>query len=49
MIGGDPSIEPVVAAASIAFFAGTLLFAWIALGTMWKSSAAVAPRDAAAT
>jgi cbb3-type cytochrome oxidase subunit 1 len=51
MIGGNPSIEPFVAACSMAFFAATLLFAWIALGAMWKveqGSAHLASRDAAA-
>jgi cbb3-type cytochrome oxidase subunit 1 len=49
MIGGNPSIEPVVAVASMAFFVGMLLFAWIALGTMWKSTTVVSPRNAAAS
>lgn len=48
MIGGNPAIEPIVAAASMAFFVGMLLFAWIALGAMWKSNSVVA-RDATAT
>ncbi len=46
MIGGNPGIEPVVATASMVFFAATLLFAWIALTAMWKVdkvAAAVAP------
>jgi cbb3-type cytochrome oxidase subunit 1 len=36
MIGGNAAVEPVVAVSSMAFFAATLLFAWIALTTMWK-------------
>ena len=37
MLGGNASIEPVVAVASMAFFAGMLLFAWIALTAIWKA------------
>lgn len=48
MLGGNPSVEPVVAIASIAFFAGMLLFAWIALSAIWRTDAVVAARDAAA-
>ena len=43
MLGGNESIEPVVAASSMAFFAATLLFAWIALNAMWKSHSLATP------
>ena len=43
MLGGNTSIEPVVAASSMAFFAATLLFAWIALNAMWKSHSLATP------
>jgi cbb3-type cytochrome oxidase subunit 1 len=36
LLAGNQSIEPIVAASSMAFFAATLLFAWIALTAMWK-------------
>jgi len=42
LLGGDEAIEPVVAVASMAFFAGMLLFAWIALSVIWKSESLVA-------
>ena len=48
MIGGNPSIEPVVAVASMAFFVSMLLFAWIALAAIWKTDTVVAPREATA-
>lgn len=47
MIGGNASIEPVVAVASMAFFAGMLLFAWIALSVLWTSDNVVARADTA--
>lgn len=47
MIGGNASIEPVVALASMAFFAGMLLFAWIALSVLWTSDNVVARADTA--
>ena len=43
LLGGNPSIEPMVATASMVFFAATLLFAWIALTAMWKVENAAAP------
>jgi cbb3-type cytochrome oxidase subunit 1 len=43
LLGGNESIEPVVAISSIGFFASTLLFAWIALNAIWKVEAAAAP------
>ncbi len=48
MLGGNASIEPVVAVASMAFFASMLLFAWIALTAIWKSDNVVATRPATA-
>ena len=47
MIGGNASIEPVVAVASMAFFAGMLLFAWIALSVLWTTDNVVARADTA--
>jgi cbb3-type cytochrome oxidase subunit 1 len=43
LLGGNASIEPVVAVSSMAFFAATLLFAWIALTAMWKVGAVAGP------
>ena len=40
MIGGNDAIEPIVATASMVFFASMLLFAWIALSAIWKTEAA---------
>jgi cbb3-type cytochrome oxidase subunit 1 len=50
LLGGNPGIEPFVAASSIGFFASLLLFAWIALRVLWKADnrAAVPTRDATA-
>ncbi len=48
MLGGNPSMEPVVATASMVFFAGMLLFAWIALSALWRTDAIVEPGKAAA-
>jgi hypothetical protein len=42
MIGGNPAVEPIVATASMVFFAGMLLFAWIAITAMWKTEGATA-------
>lgn len=47
MIGGNASLEPVVAVASMAFFAGMLLFGWIALSALWSSDTVVARTDTA--
>jgi len=41
LLGGNPAIEPLVAACSIGFFAAMLLFAWIALPVLWKVDATV--------
>ena len=43
LLGGNPAIEPIVATASMVFFAATLLFAWIALTAMWKVENAAVP------
>lgn len=48
LLGGNPGVEPVVAAASMVFFAATLLFAWIALTAMWKTEGLVATDGIAA-
>lgn len=45
LFGGNPSIEPVLAVSSLAFFAATILFAFIALSALWKGHRAVASRD----
>jgi cbb3-type cytochrome oxidase subunit 1 len=37
LLAGNPSVEPVVAASSLAFFAGLILFAWIAIPLVWRS------------
>jgi cbb3-type cytochrome oxidase subunit 1 len=37
LLGGNTSIEPVTATASMVFLASMLLFAWIALKTIWQS------------
>jgi hypothetical protein len=37
LLAGNPSIEPVTAVASIAFFIGMLLFAWIAIPVINKA------------
>jgi len=47
MFGGNASIEPVVAVSSMAFFAGMLLFAWIALSVLWGSDNVAARVDTA--
>ena len=48
MIGGNDAIEPIVATASMVFFASMLLFAWIALSALWKTEAAGAAGSAPA-
>jgi uncharacterized membrane protein len=40
--GGNPSVEPVLGVASLAFFAATLLFAYIALSALWRSESVAA-------
>lgn len=37
LLGGNAAIEPVVAMSSMGFYAAMLLFAFIALPTVWKS------------
>ncbi|HTV70683.1 MAG TPA: hypothetical protein VMF90_19310 [Rhizobiaceae bacterium] len=37
LLGGNTSLEPVTAIASLVFFASMLLFAWIALKTIWQN------------
>ncbi|MER8440526.1 cbb3-type cytochrome c oxidase subunit I [Mesorhizobium sp. M1312] len=37
MLAGNPAIEPLVAASSMGFYAGLLLFAYIALPVVWKA------------
>jgi len=40
--GGNPSIEPVLGASSMAYFAATILFAFIALRALWGGQGASA-------
>ncbi|TKD32680.1 MAG: cbb3-type cytochrome c oxidase subunit I [Mesorhizobium sp.] len=37
MLAGNPAIEPLVATSSMGFYAGLLLFAYIALPVVWKA------------
>ncbi len=46
LIGGNAAVEPVVAVASMVFFAALLLFGWIALSVLWGSGSV---RQAAGT
>ena len=39
LYGGNPAIEPLLASSSIAFFAATVLFAFIALRALWGGEA----------
>ena len=38
LLAGNEAIEPVVALASIGFYAGMLLFAFIALPALWRTA-----------
>jgi hypothetical protein len=38
LLGGNPAIEPVLGIASIGFYCGMLLFAFIALPAVWKKA-----------
>ncbi len=40
LYGGNPSIEPVLGISAIAYFAATVLFAFIALRALWSSETA---------
>ena len=40
LLAGNAGAEPVVAAASMAFYAGAILFAYIALRTLWSTAPA---------
>ena len=40
LYGGTPSIEPLLAVSALVYFAATLLFAFIALSTLWRSEGA---------
>jgi cbb3-type cytochrome oxidase subunit 1 len=40
LYGGNPSIEPLLAVSALAYFAATLLFAFIALSALWRSEGA---------
>lgn len=48
LYGGNPSVEPVLGAASLVYFAATLLFAYIALSALWRSEGAAATSQMAA-
>ena len=38
LLAGTPAIEPLLGIASIGFYAGMLLFAFIALPVVWKKA-----------
>jgi len=38
LYGGDPSIEPLLGVSAMAYFAGTFLFAFIALSALWRTN-----------
>ena len=40
LYGGNPSIEPLLAVSALAYFAATLLFAFIAFSALWRSEGA---------
>jgi len=40
LYGGNPSIEPVLGTAAMAYFAATILFAFIALRALWGGQGA---------
>jgi hypothetical protein len=40
LYGGNPSIEPVLGISAMAYFAATVLFAFIALRALWSSETA---------
>ncbi|MEQ1940844.1 hypothetical protein ABMA32_00335 [Mesorhizobium sp. VNQ89] len=42
LYGGDPSIEPLLGVSAMVYFAGTFLFAFIALSALWRASPASA-------
>lgn len=47
LYGGNPSIEPLLAVSAVAYFAATILFAYIAITALWRSeTASAAPRMA---
>lgn len=49
LLGGNTAIEPVVAIGSMAFYAGMILFAGIALKTLWAPSETnLSPNDTTA-
>ncbi len=43
LLAGNAAIEPVVAIASLGFFAGMLMFAWIALPVVWGAGGERSP------
>jgi cbb3-type cytochrome oxidase subunit 1 len=48
LYGGNPAIEPVLAVSALAYFASTLLFAFIALSALWRGHSARAVGEPAA-
>ncbi len=47
LYGGNPSIEPLLAASAMAYFAATILFAFIALRALWGGQHATEIKRAA--
>lgn len=45
LLAGNPAIEPLVAISSLGFFAGILLFAWIAIPATRVREGRVAPAE----
>lgn len=48
LYGGNPSIEPLLAVSAVAYFAATILFAYIAITALWRSETASAAPSMAA-
>lgn len=48
LYGGNPAVEPVLGVSAMAYFASTLLFAYIALSALWRGEAGRAASPAAA-
>lgn len=48
LLSGNAAIEPVVAIASLGFFSGMLMFAWIALPVVWGAAGERSPAVARA-
>ena len=48
LYGGNPSIEPVLGLSAMAYFVATILFAYIAIATLWRGETAGAASRVAA-